>query len=538
MKPQHLRLRALRRQLEIEEARLRGRALGAVALIVAVGAGAAFVVHHPARATAPAPFVAGERVGLTGVSPEAVPRGAGSFLLTVTGTGFGPDAAVHWNGQRRPTQVLSSTRLAASIGAADIDGAGPHAVTVVTGGVPSGGTLRVATYERAMHDGSADRVLGQPGFDSRVAYHPAVGGDREGVVNAAGFDRLGPQGVAIDPASGRLFVAETRGARVLSWPSARAFHNAESADLVLGQPDESSAGPKEPDARTMCSPQAVAVDPQGSLYVSDDCHHRVLRFDPPFATGMGAAAVFGQDGSFTSAASNKGGRSARSLSHPGGLVAGAQGLFVHDGGNRRVLHFRKPRESAVADVAIGQADLASFEAGPPSARRLASEDGALALDPKGALLVADTMGNRVLRFSPPFANGMAADVVLGQKDFAQTGRSSFADGLWRPAALAFDAEGNLLVAESGNHRVVRYASPLASGMSANGLLGQAGFGLARAGAGASRLASPSGLAIDGAGDVIVADGGNARVLAFDRPFAPAPDPRVARGTGREASRGR
>lgn len=534
MKPEYLRLRAARREMEIDSRRRRTRAAGAIAVVALAAATAAAIFVGPARATSPAPAHAAAREVpplLAATSPEIVPRGSGNFLLTVTGSGFRADSAIHWNGSKRATQVISPKRLVAWIGAADIDTAGPHAVSVSTGGVPSGGTLEVQTYERAGFDASADRVLGQPGFVTKTPYHPSVGGEREGVVNAAGFDRLGPQGIAVDPSSGRLFVVESRAARILSWPSERAFHNAEAADLVIGQPDEFSAGPRNADATSFCSPQGVAVDDAGSVYVSDDCLHRVLRFDPPFATGMAATRVFGQDDSFESAAANQGGRSARSLASPMGVAVHGGTLFIHDGGNRRVLVYRNPRHSTKADAVIGQPGMGEFDPSPANARRFASEGGALALDASGRLFVADTGGNRVMRFSPPFATGMAADLVLGQKDFAATGRSNLENGLWRPAALAFDAGGNLLVAESGNHRVVRYAAPLSTGMSATGLLGQESFGAGRPGLGASRLATPSGLAVTPAGDVLVADAGNARVLAFDKPFPVAAPSALARGSG-------
>ncbi|MBK8321662.1 MAG: hypothetical protein IPL06_02790 [Betaproteobacteria bacterium] len=502
-------------------------AAAGLALAVLVAATAAAVNSDSLHDTVPKLPVAS--MSIAGLSPEAVPRGAGSFLLTVTGEGFGAASVVYWNGERRVTQVLSPTRLAAWVAASDVENEGPHAVTVVTPGAGRTSARYVATYPRAGRDAHADRVLGQPNFATRMAYHPHVGGEREGVLNAAVFDRLGPQGTAIDPASGRLFVVDSRAARVLSWPSARAFQNAEAADLVIGQADEFASGAKPAGDASFCSPQAVASDPAGSLYVSDECFNRVLRFDPPFATGMAAAAVYGQHGSFETTVSNRYGRSASSLSAPLGIAVSADALFVCDGGNRRVLVYRNPRASDKADAVIGQAGMASLAQSTPDARNLAGEGGALALDAAGRLFVADAAGNRVLRFSPPFADGMAADLVIGQKDFAGTGRSNFADGLWRPAALAFDPKGHLLVADSGNHRVLRFAAPFANGMTASGLIGQTSYGAALPGAGSSRLSTPSGLAVDAGGDVIVADAGNARVLAFDRPFDGEAPASLARG---------
>jgi len=52
--------------------------------------------------------------------PASVPPGGSAFVLTVYGTGFTATSVVNWNGQPRPTSVLSTSNLQASIGAADV----------------------------------------------------------------------------------------------------------------------------------------------------------------------------------------------------------------------------------------------------------------------------------------------------------------------------------------------------------------------------------------------------------------------------------
>ncbi len=63
--------------------------------------------------------------------PASAAPGSGAFTLTVNGSGFAPTAVVSWNESFRPTTVLSSTRLQASIMASDVAGLGTARVRVV-----------------------------------------------------------------------------------------------------------------------------------------------------------------------------------------------------------------------------------------------------------------------------------------------------------------------------------------------------------------------------------------------------------------------
>ena len=74
--------------------------------------------------------------------PDAVAPGHGAFTLTLNGTGFVPHSTVYWNGSKRTTQVVSSTRLKAKITAEDVSKIGTGSVTVVNPS-PGGGTSSV-----------------------------------------------------------------------------------------------------------------------------------------------------------------------------------------------------------------------------------------------------------------------------------------------------------------------------------------------------------------------------------------------------------
>lgn len=76
---------------------------------------------------------------------NAVPGGAG-FTVTVKGAGFVNGAVLNWNGSARPTSFVSSTKLTASVTAADVANAGTATVTV-TNPVPGGGSSNPVFFQ-------------------------------------------------------------------------------------------------------------------------------------------------------------------------------------------------------------------------------------------------------------------------------------------------------------------------------------------------------------------------------------------------------
>ena len=84
----------------------------------------------------------------------------------------------------------------------------------------------------------------------------------------------------------------------------------------------------------------------------------------------------------------------------------------------------------------------------------------LSVDPlTGNLYVADINNNRVLRFLSPFANltRIEPDAVFGQPNStSRTASTPTNSSLNQPRAVALDPAGNLWVADSGNHRLLRF----------------------------------------------------------------------------------
>lgn len=123
----------------------------------------------------------------------------------------------------------------------------------------------------------------------------------------------------------------------------------------------------------------------------------------------------------------------------------------------------------------------------------------VAIDAAGDTFYADAGANAVLEFTPN--SSTAVDI---------------GSGLSKPAGVAVDGGGNVFIADTGNNRVVEV--PMVDGALSNSaqvtLVAAADSkGNATPIAGAA-LNAPAGVAVDGAGDLFIADTGNNRVVAI------------------------
>lgn len=369
-----------------------------------------------------------------------------------------------------------------------------------------------AVVRAATLDTTADAVLGQASFTTTSA----------GTTASAFAASFGPNAFAVDR-SGRLFVADAYNNRVLSWPSAAAFTNGQAADLVIGQLDFTTGTPNTGgiSAATLFTPFGVAIDVAGNLYVADFGNNRVLRYASPFASGMAAVQVFGQGGSFTSSSANNGGVSRSSLNSPFALHVDAAGaLYIVDRGNNRVLMFTAAAAGdTLADQVYGQTNFTTStpNSGGRSATTLNSPS-AVTTDATGNLYVSDEINNRVLVYETLPTRDGTADRVYGQADFSSASSGASASLLNAPAGLAVALDGTLFVAEFLNNRVLQF-NP--GDTVADRVFGQPNFTTGTSNTGgisASSLSSVVGIALDNNQNLLVADRGNNRVLRFDQPL--------------------
>jgi sugar lactone lactonase YvrE len=293
------------------------------------------------------------------------------------------------------------------------------------------------------------------------------------------------------------------------------FSTDESASVVLGQSQFTTNGTGLT-AATMNFPTDTAEDSAGNIYVSDTGNNRVLQFKPPFTNGMSASVVIGQP-DFVTGNTNA---TQNGLDYPVGLAFDSGGnLWVVDSDNSRILQYQPPFANGMnASLVIGQPNFTSD--GTATTNSGLYYPDLVAFDASGDLWVTDGGGNnRVLEFKPPFANGMAASLVIGQTDFVSKGEATTASGLSFPFGVAFDSAGDLWIGDTDNNRVLEFKPPFANGMSASLVLGQASFTAGGSSDGQSGFSLPFGIAFDSSGNLYVADYENNRTLEFAPPFS-------------------
>jgi sugar lactone lactonase YvrE len=149
--------------------------------------------------------------------------------------------------------------------------------------------------------------------------------------------------------------------------------------------------------------------------------------------------------------------------------------------------------------------------------------GGLFLDRLGRLWVADTGNHRVLMFASATAIGSSssANRVFGQPGFATDNPETSIQGMRSPRGVWVDAYDRLWVADLFNNRVLRFdaISNKLSGANADGVLGQSSFTTDDTGTGAAGLRFPAAIAISASGTLFVADGINNRVLRYNNAAA-------------------
>ncbi len=308
------------------------------------------------------------------------------------------------------------------------------------------------------------------------------------------------------------------------------FHNGQAADIVLGQPDfYTNTSPASPSTTTMV-PYSVAIDPANNkIFVADASFNRVLRWDTTgLANNAPAEAVFGQT-DFSGFASDL---SQTGMDFPTGvcIAPGTTTLIVADENASRVLLFNSAYNItsgfASANVVLGEPDFNTGGGG--TSKSTLSDPYGVAVDASGHLYVADQLNNRVIRFNnfSSKTNGGLADGVLGQPDFTHSHPDSLgvtAMSMSAPTGVAIDNAGTLYVADQGNNRVLVFlnAASKANGAAADSVLGQTGFTTSAGGGLSTRSAhtmyEPFGVAVDGARRLYVSDYGNNRILFYASP---------------------
>jgi CSLREA domain-containing protein len=262
------------------------------------------------------------------------------------------------------------------------------------------------------------------------------------------------------------------------------------------------SGDGGPATAAMIVPNGVAVDGAGDLFIADTSHNVVREVRPngiiTTVAGNGTQGYSGDGGPATAA----------KLSGPFGVSVDATGdLFIADNGNARI---REVTSAGIITTVAGNG-LRGFsgDGGPATAAKLETAV-AVAVDGQGDLFIADSFNNRIREVTPAgiiitFAgSGPGGGPFFGS--YSGDGGPATAATLDDPSGVAVDANSDLFIADTRNN-CIREVTP-------NGIIttvAGGGNGLSSDGGPAINaiLTFPTGVVVDGQGDLFIADTGSA-----------------------------
>jgi DNA-binding beta-propeller fold protein YncE len=193
------------------------------------------------------------------------------------------------------------------------------------------------------------------------------------------------------------------------------------------------------------APTTARQATNGDIYIADTLNHRIRRLD----TNGNVSTVAGTgDGDYAEGEAISQAR----FNSPNDIVIAPDGtLYVADTNNHRI---RRLVNGQVSTLAGSGND--GLQDGPASTAEFSRPFG-LALNPAGTKLYVSEIGNNAIREIDLAANPIAVRTLCGG------GAPDFRDGpnplFDEPHGLAVDANGDLLVADSGNHRIRRIDLP-------------------------------------------------------------------------------
>jgi uncharacterized protein (TIGR03437 family) len=299
------------------------------------------------------------------------------------------------------------------------------------------------------------------------------------------------QGVALDSA-GNLYISESS----FSGSSSIRKVSAGTITTVAGNGNVGFSGDGGPAvAASLNGNEGVAVDLAGNLYIADTGNERTRKVSGGKITTVAGNGNYRFSGEGAPPAS-------ASLNGPIAVATDlARNVYISDSNNNRI---RKVSAGTITTVA-GNGNVGfSGDGGPATSASLNGIVG-VAVDPAGNLYIVDTNNNRIRKVSNGTITTVAGNGVSG---FSGDGGLATSASLSSPTGAAIDLAGNLYIADGSNR--IRKISPGGTIMTVagNGNLGFSGDGGI---ATSASLGAPTGVAVDSAGNLYIADNFNERI---------------------------
>jgi trimeric autotransporter adhesin len=320
-----------------------------------------------------------------------------------------------------------------------------------------------------------------------------------------------PRGAAMD-AAGNLFVADTLNNRI------RKVSFSGIITTMAGNGDFGYGGDGgQAVSAQLAGPTGVVVDSSGNLFIADCNNYRVRKMDSSgIITTVAGNGTFGYSGDGGTATSAQ-------LSLPKGVSLDSAGnLFVADALNNRI---RKVSASGIITTVAGGGNPPNGlgDGGPATSAILAYPLG-VAVDSAGNLFISDTDNNRIRKVNSSgiitTAAGNGSSGYSGDNGTAISAQLALSTGVTMDeldlsTGIAMDSSGNLFIVDNANLRIRKVsASGIITTVAGNGSSGYSGDGgLATS----ANLNAPSGIALDSAGNLFIADTGNSRIRKVSKP---------------------
>jgi len=303
-----------------------------------------------------------------------------------------------------------------------------------------------------------------------------------------------PAGVAV-AADGRVIFGERDADRV------RAIDNANLV-TIAGDGVSEFGGDGEPALNaTFFKVEGVAEDAAGNIYVSDSGNNRIRKID--LATDL--TSTIAGNGT-TDFGVDEVPAVVVGLSSPSDVVVdGAGNVLISDSMHDRVRSV-DPGGTIHTIVGTGVAGF-SGDTGPATAAQIDFPTG-LQFDAAGNLYVTDWGNNRIRKVDPA---GIITTVAgNGDQSFNSDGLAATATALNRPTDVAFDAAGNMYIADTDNQRVrkVDAATGIVTTIAGTGVVGDSPDFIPAI---TAALDFPTDVAIDPSGNVLIADSRGNRI---------------------------
>jgi DNA-binding beta-propeller fold protein YncE len=341
-------------------------------------------------------------------------------------------------------------------------------------------------------DNNTIRKMTSEGAVTVLAGAPGAEGSADGVGDAARF--FSPKGIATD-SPGNLYIADSNNntIRKITIDS----NGIATVTTLAGMAGSSGSMDGMGSAARFNFPTGVAVDAAtGNLYVADDGNSTIRKITP---TGLVTtlAGVAGDPGSVDGVGP------AAQFRSPGGVAVDGEGnVYVADSGNHKIRKITIDGDGIGTVITLaGMAGMPGSADGTGEAARFFGPNG-IAVDAAGAsIYVADTQNDTIRKVS---ATGVVTTLaggagVIGSED--GTGGSARFD---KPKGITLTNGGLVYVADTNNNtiRSVDLAGVVSTPAGAAGSGSEDGTGEA------ARFNAPAGIAMDGSGNLYVADNNN------------------------------